>query len=275
MKSRCLTSSRPSSCRGNNCVENPDPVLRIGETDQGVRFGLWGCESNSPVPTLFILANTIEGTLASDYFRQCGTALTHQGWQCVSIDLPCHGLEHREGEPQQLDGWRFRADAGENFVAESNQRLAHVLDHLIANGRTDAAKVAVCGTSRGGFLAMHFAAFDPRVKCIAAFAPVTDLLALREFHGAEQNYLVRTLALTSHAAHLAQKQVWMVIGDQDARVGTDCAIALADRIAEVTHDLLSRAGAVELHVLPEPRGHTTPAGSADQAMGWIRRQISS
>ena len=30
---------------------------------------------------------------------------------------------------------------------------------------------------------------------------------------------------------------------------------------------------VELHVVPEPRGHTTPDGAIDQAAEWIRRQL--
>ncbi len=275
MPNRCSTSLPPGSCRGNKPVDTTEPELRISETDQGVRYGIWSRESNPPAPTLFILANTIEGTLAADYFRQSGTTLAQQGWCCVSIDMPGHGLEHRDGEPAELEGWRFRADAGEDFVEETNRRLAHVLDHLIAKGCTDAEKVAVCGTSRGGFLAMHFAAFDPRVICVAAFAPVTDLLVLKEFHGAEQNELARALALTSRATELSRKKVWMVIGDQDARVGTDRAITLAERITAAASDLPTGFGAIELHVMPEPRGHTTPAGSADRATEWIGRQISN
>ena len=242
-------------------MEHTNPALRICQTDQGVRFGL--CQ----------LKFGDRGK--KHYFRQSGTSLAHQGWQCVSIDLPCHGWEHRAGEPEQLDGWRFRSVAGEDFVEETNRRLAHVLDHLNVKGCTDAGKVAVCGTSRGGFLAMHFAAFDSRVKCVAAFAPVTDLLGLQEFHGAEQNDLVRSLALTTRAVDLARKQVWMVIGDQDVRVGTDRAIMLADRITEVARDLPVCRGSIELHVLPEPRGHTTPAGATDRATEWIDRQISN
>ncbi len=64
----------------------------------------------------------------------------------------------------------------------------------------------------------------------------------------------------------------MVIGDQDARVGTDRAIVLADRITEAAGDLPTGSGSIELHVWPEPRGHTTPAGAAERAALWISEQ---
>jgi predicted esterase len=64
----------------------------------------------------------------------------------------------------------------------------------------------------------------------------------------------------------------IIIGDRDDRVGTDQAIALSRTI---TASALSQGlnAKVELHVLPEPKGHTTPNGAAEQAAEWIQRQI--
>ncbi|NUQ64583.1 MAG: alpha/beta fold hydrolase [Pirellulales bacterium] len=251
-----------------------DRPVRTLETPGGVRFGIWGDLPAAPSPTLFILANTIDGTLGGPYFRQAGQALGKQGYLCVSVDLPCHGEEHRSDEPRDLAGWRHRCEQGENFVEEANRRLSQVLDHLVAAGHTQATKVAVCGTSRGGFMALHFAASDARVKCVAAYAPVTDLAALREFHGAEANSLVKSLALIQVAEKLAGRAVWIVIGDCDERVGTDHAIALARGITKAS---LAKglAGRVDLHVVAEPRGHTTPAGAAEQSAAWIHAQLDS
>ncbi|MCF7688469.1 MAG: prolyl oligopeptidase family serine peptidase [Cephaloticoccus sp.] len=248
---------------------DPAPCLRRCETPTGVRFGIWGPELTGPAPILIILANTITGTLEDPYYRQCGTTLAAEGWCCASIDLPCHGAEHRAGEPAELLGWRHRAEAGEDFVAETNRRLTQVLDHLIATRRVDGECVTACGTSRGGFLALHFAAHDERVKGVAAFAPVTDLLALREFRDAGANPLIQALALRQHAAILARRDLWLVIGDQDERVGTHHAVELADRIATVACEQ-GRPVAVEMHVLPEPRGHTTPTGAEERATAWLR-----
>lgn len=247
--------------------------IRVLETRTGVHFGSWGDLPTAPSPTLIVLATTIEKTLGDAYYRQCGNALSRHGYLLVSIDLPCHGKEHRSGEPQGLDGWRHRCERGDDFVAETNKRLAEILDYLIAAGHTDAARVAVCGTSRGGYLALQFAAYDPRVKCVAAYAPVTDLTVLREFHGAEENALVRSLALNQQAEKLAGRAVWIIIGDRDKRVGTDHAIALARR---VTGAALARGvdSHVDLHVMAEPRGHTTPADAPEQSAAWLRRKLA-
>ena len=250
----------------------PTRTVQTLETRTGVRFGLWGNAPAAPAPTLFILASTIDGTLGDAYFRQAGTALAAHGYLCVSLDLPGHGKQRRPDEPAELPGWRHRCERGDDFVAETNQRLSQVLDHLIAAGHTDAAKVAVCGTSRGGFLALHFAAHDPRVRCVAAYAPVIDLSALREFRGAETNALVQSLALLRQSEKLAARAVWLIIGDRDERVGTDHTITLARRITErsLARGLASR---VDLHVVAEPRGHTTPAGAVEQSAAWIRAQL--
>lgn len=249
-----------------------EPALKFMETKTGVHYGVWGHESAKPAPTLFILANSIELTLGDAYPRQSGNQLAERGWLCVTIDIPAHGKQERENEPSGLAGWRHRMDQGEDLVAENNRRLSEVLDHLIAEGITDPDRVAACGTSRGGFLAMHFTAFDPRVACVAAFCPVTDLPVLREFHGAENNPLVQSLAVSQYADALANRPVWIVIGDRDERVGTDNTIALARRItaSALKQDL---DPAVELHVLPEPKGHTTPRGAAEQAAEWIQNQF--
>jgi len=246
--------------------------VELHETGTGVEFGSWGHLPTAPSPTLIVLASTIEGTLGDAYFRQCGNELSARGYLLVSIDLPCHGKQHRAGEPQGLTGWRHRCERGDDFVAESNKRLAQVLDHLIAGGHTDASRVAVCGTSRGGYLALQFAAHDLRVKCVAAYAPVTELRALREFRGTEENELVQLLAVNQQAGKLAGRAVWIIIGDQDSRVGTDHSIDLARRItkASLAKGLVSR---VDLHVVAEPRGHTTPAGAPEQSASWILRQI--
>ena len=121
---------------------------------------------------------------------------------------------------------------------------------------------------------MQFTAAEPRVKCVAAFAPVTDLLALREFDGAGNNALVTSLSVINQAEKLADRPVWIIMGDRDERVGTDHAVALARAI---TASALTQGlnPAVELHVLPEPKGHTTPHGAPAQAATWIAAQLAA
>ena len=247
------------------------PSLAHRETESGVKYGVWGYPVERPAPVLINLGSTIDDILSRAYFRQSGNELAEQGYLSVSIDIPGHGDQHRAGEPDGLKAWRYRADRNGNFVTKNNQRLTEVVDHLISTGVADPNRIAVCGTSRGGFLALYFAAHDPRVKMVAAFAPATDLLVLREFDGADEVSLVHELATEKLADHLRGKSVWISIGDRDERESTEEAITTARAI---THAALRRgeSSQVELHVSPEPKGHTTPQGAAAMAAAWIYQQ---
>jgi dienelactone hydrolase len=253
----------------------PSADVRIETTPTGVRFGTWGEVAAGPAPTLVLLANTIEGTLGDAYYRQAGGVLGAAGvdprFLCVSIDLPCHGLELRKGEPAELAGWRHRLEHGADPIADVARRLAAVLDHLVATGRTDASRIAVAGTSRGGFMALHVAARDPRLTCVVAYAPVIDLAALREFAGAESLPAVRAADLHGAAGTLAGRPVWMAIGADDRRVDTRRAVsfAAAVRAATVAAGCSDR---LTLIVDPETTGHTTPAGAAERSAAWILEQ---
>jgi dienelactone hydrolase len=242
-------------------------------TSDGVDFAIWPGERKRPAPTILALSSTIYDTSVVDYARDCGERLAKSGYLFASVDMPCHGRQQRDDEPQGLNGWSRRAARNDDFVAESNARLSAVVDHLIGTGQSEPERIAVCGSSRGGFLALHFAARDSRVRCAALFAPVTDLIALSEFRGLEENQLVQSLSLERHVKKLAGSPIWIMIGDQDGRVGTDRAIRLARLVTAASLEA-KRAGRVELHVLPEPRGHSLPPESSIQAATWIIGQMN-
>ncbi|HBL41883.1 alpha/beta fold hydrolase [Gimesia sp.] len=251
-----------------------EPTVELHKTKAGTEFATWGPLPDQPKPTLFILAGTMESTLGSPYFRQCGNQLAKAGYLLVSVDIPCHGKQHRPPEPTGLSGWAYRCEQGDDFVADNNGRLSQVLDELIAGGQTDADYVGVCGTSRGGYLALQYAAHDPRVKGVAAFAPVTDLTVLNEFKSRAKNEMVQSLSMIQNSQKLAGRPVWIVIGDRDERVGTDAAIELA---RSITHAGLEKGqqSQVDLHVIAEPKGHTVPKGSTDVAAKWFLKQVGT
>jgi dienelactone hydrolase len=150
-----------------------------------------------------------------------------------------------------------------------------VLDWMIEENRVDERQIAACGTSRGGFAALHWAANDPRVRCVAAFAPVTDLLVLDEFRGLEGHALARSLALASVADRLADRRLWVCIGNDDRRVGTDRAIEFTRR---VTRAALAQGKPTlnELHVVegtPSPLGHRVHATAHQEAAEWIATNL--
>lgn len=251
---------------------SPNGDSQTLKTADGVRFGIWATKVHFPAPTLFVFSATIEESLNDPYYRQCGNALAEQGFLCISLDLPGHGQNHRDDEPEGLAAWRFRSDRNEDFIAPFTKQVQSVLDHLIKEGYTNPDRVAACGTSRGGFMALHVTAVEPRIRATAAFAPVTALMTLREFKGTEKQEHAESLSLLAHAEQLTGRSLWIIIGDRDERVGTDDAIAFARRVSTLSLKQ-SKPSDVTLIVRPEPKGHTTPAGSPEMAAAWISQKL--
>src|SRR5438105_2232789 len=87
------------------------------------------------------------------------TALKCQGYYAVPAD-PLGGQNVIELMPDIM------CCEGEDFVGDTVRRSIAVLDYLVAQRYTDPARVAAFGTSRGAFMAFHFAAVDRRVRSI-------------------------------------------------------------------------------------------------------------
>jgi CubicO group peptidase (beta-lactamase class C family)/dienelactone hydrolase len=250
---------------------NSGAGLNILRTPAGVRFGVLGPKPAAPAPVLFVFANDIAGTLQNESYNKIGKLLAAQGVVSVAIDLPCHGESVLPGEPQGLDGWAARLKNDNDPIPGLVKDASAALDFLIAEGYADPAKVTACGTSRGGFSALHFAAGEPRVRCVAAFAPVTDLLALREFKGMEAHPRTNELALAKLADKLAGRPVWMCIGNNDERVDTDRAIAFTREVVRASA-AAKKPALIELHVMTSV-GHTIHPTAHDEAAAWVSGQL--
>lgn len=252
------------------------PQMRILTTKSGVRVGVLGNRTGKPAPTLLVFVMSIEDTLkhGAGYIK-AGEILAEKGFLCACIDALAHGKYLLPGESgdssEALTNWRKRIESGHTLVPEFVSRASSVIDYLIETGQTDPSKIAVCGTSRGGFLALHVAAADARVKCVAAFASVTNLLALREFGGMEKDKATNQLALRNVAGKLADRPVWIAIGNNDTRVGTDFAVELARKISQ---EAVARKAQplVELHVVAAA-GHALHATAHEEAAEWIAASI--
>lgn len=241
------------------------------KTSSGTAFAMLPPQSDAPAPTLLLFASTGQDTLSVEPYCLVGRLLHAQGWNVVSLDLPCHGADRRTGEPEELDGWAARVRQGEDMVAAFQARVNDVVEYLIASGIADPARIAAAGTSRGGFLAFQAAAGNPKIRAVAAFAPVTDLLALREFAGQEKNPLVQRLALTNAVESLAGRSAWITIGNADTRVDTGKAVAFANALTTAAQDR-SPACDVTLLVLPIP-GHSSDPQWHDAAAKWVLKTV--
>jgi len=254
--------------------------IAIHETPSGIRFGTLGAKPSSPAPTLFMFAEAIEPTLRRPDFQQVENALGAHGYRFVTLDLPCHGRDAKAGEPKDaLSCWWTRLAKGDNFVPSFTRDLSSVLDYLVREQYTDPLRVAACGASRGGFIALHFAAADPRVKWVLAFSPVTNLVALSEFTGTADDptsltmSIITSLSLASNARKLVGRAIWLAIGSYDLRVNTDYTIAFSRRVVEASI-AEGKAPDVELHVLPS-NDHAVPAGAAANATAWLLARMNA
>ena len=272
-----VSRSTNSVCGDEPVRDPPKPSAQVLKTPGGVAFALLGEKPGAPAPTLFVFAQEMQATLEDGYFNKIGRLLAPRGFLCVSLDIPCHGADARPGEmPDQLTGWATRVRQDGNFVAPFTRRASQVLDYLIAEKYTDPTRVAVVGSSRGGFIALHTAAADERIRAVVAFAPVTHLPVLTEFAGLDQHEATLALSAIHLADKLAGKSVWTAIGNLDKRVGTDDCIALTRAIvlASATKQTDENSAVpVELRVVPTAR-HSIHPTAHDEAAAWLLQQFS-
>jgi dienelactone hydrolase len=241
------------------------------ETPSGIRFGWLGEKTLRPAPTLFLFAKDVQSTLERDVFAKVAWLLAKQGFITVALDLPCHGADEKPGEPPRLAGWCARVKAGDSLVPAFVSKASQVLDFLIQSGYTNPERVAACGISRGGFMAIHFTAAEPRVKCVAAVAPVTDLRALSEFAGMENETAARSLAVTNVADKVAGRGVWVYIGNDDERVGTDNAIAFTRLVTRLA--VAKKQPAKVKLTVDALEGHGVGLSPHIEAAQWIEAQL--
>ncbi len=241
----------------------------ILQTPEGIRYGRLGAKPARPGPLLVVFANSIEGTLTRPY-NDVGTFLAEHGFVQVSLDLPSHGKDQAPDVKNQLRSWRDRLEKGEDFITPFLTRVSKVVDHLVADGYADPTRIYVAGTSRGGFMAIRYTAHDPRVRATAAFGPVTDLVALREFEGMEYHPGTHSLALARLAEKLRDRPIWVWMGTTDHRVNTRFAIDFVMRVVEDA-EAAGVAPRIELHLHPS-EGHRTGSHSHREAADWFLKQ---
>lgn len=256
--------------------------VQLLTTPDDVRFAVLGEKPQSPAATLLVFGGDRHGTLLSDDVNRIGQLLAPDGYLSVSLDIPCHGEDVRPGEEAGLTAWRDRIVKGDDLIGPFTENVTKVLDHLIAEGYTDPQRIAISGTSRGGFCAFHAAAADDRIRCVLAFAPVTHLPVLREFEGARDNPEVLQLSTIHLADKLASKSIWMTIGNDDVRVGTTECIDMYSALVERAKGKAVPIP-IELHLLgsidhrlhakaaPQFRQFNSPH---DEAAVWLRAMLS-
>jgi dienelactone hydrolase len=248
--------------------------IQVRRTAEKIRYGVIGEIGKSPKPTLIVVAHGIEEMQRQPVYTEVAAILAPQGWLSVVIEPPCHGEDARPGEPAQLEGWRSRLEHNEEFIPAFTAKGRAILDELIQQKITDVNRIAVCGTSRGGFLAYHLAAADPRIKAAAGFSPVTNLLALHEFAATSHRKQAEQLDVRRLAPKLAGRAIWLSIGNNDARVNTDDSIAFTREVvrASARSEKPDTVIPVELLVAPTP-GHSKIDQAHELLAAWLMKHV--
>jgi predicted esterase len=152
------------------------------------------------------------------------------GHAVVSFDLPNHGDQvdaHGEG----LAGMAAAAPAGRDVFTDIQETGKAVIDWALAQDWARSRVVLAHGISRGGLAALHVMAADPRVVACAIHAPVTYLPALREFASLADNPIVKRASADALVERLADRPVFMAMGESDPRVSAEHAFAFMARLS--------------------------------------------
>jgi len=194
----------------------------------------------------------ILATSEAESLREYARVADHlPGWRVRSIDLPAHGADRRAHERKPLTAWRQRLDQGDDLIGDFQSRLSRLIDDL------PPGPVAVIGVSRGGFLALHAAARDPRIRAVVAFMPVTALHALTEF--ADTTHY-DALDVAHLATALSDRPVWISISHDDPRVSTPVVLAAADAVRAT-------------FLVEAARGHHYSVAAEQAAATWLRNTM--
>lgn len=206
-------------------------------------------------PALLLnFSSSVEQSIDGPEYRVPGHAFIEAGHRVLSFDLPNHGDRiNRFGEG--IPGMRDAFLAGEDPFALFAEDGAAAIDICLEKGLASAGRIAVCGTSRGGYCALRLAAAEPRIAAAAGLAPVTDWRHLREFDSVKDEAAIAGLALVNWAPSLAGRPVFLAIGNQDRRVSTFACMGLARRLLALEEPNIQIASSVELHILPSEKDH--------------------
>lgn len=182
--------------------------------------------------------NTYPYTIVSDIFLAAGHRV-------ASLEMPNHGqLIDHYGE--SLTGMAAATAAGVDVFA--NLRLAGrlLIDECVQRCWASPGRIVTTGTSRGGHAALHLMAGDARVLAAAPVAPMTYLPALVEFAKLAENEIVKRGNAGALAPQLSDRPVFIVMGEEDPRVGAQHAFDLFARLQAASHQVQPL-----LYTLPE------------------------
>src|SRR5262245_2577933 len=226
----------------------------------GIAYALWrpprGAQPDEPGPGVVIVhgAGSRKENHA-DFARLAAAA----GWVALAFDLPGHG----DSEPA------MSASAVDEVIA---------MAHLLATQQgVDCGRIAVRGSSLGGFLAIHAAAASPQIAGVIAICPAgEDHLASGVRRGDLEMRVDDPVAL----------EAWLLandVGDAAERISPRPLILLhaeGDTQIPSDHsaDLYERAGEPRKLIIAPGGAHRTVQHDPElqgAALRWLERELAA
>jgi Prolyl oligopeptidase family len=223
-----------------------------------------------PLPALFYFSLSGEESLTLDPYNQTVAFLMQAPIRVFSWNLPAHG--NNQDNRTAMSRWAQKIVEQDDFVGAFAESSHKAIDFLEEQGYLETEHLAVAGLSRGGYIAVHLAARDNRLRNILGYAPMTDLMALSEFQGLADHPLVQGLSLMHLLEKLADKRIRFYIGNRDIQVGTKQCFDLIHALTEAAYAKGHRSPPVELIISPSigHKGHGTSSKIFLDGAKWIQ-----
>lgn len=228
--------------------------------------------SEGKKPAVIYFALSAEMSLYHDPFNQPVEELAKNDIRIFSWDLPYHG---KDMDPHAaMHQWAQEFARNPTFISDFINECLDNLQFLSDQNLIDFSHLAVAGLSRGGFVATHLAAREPRIKRVLGFSPLTKPQPVEEFNLPASHY--EETALVNLVDFLRETHVRYYIGNRDTRVSTDACYEFIKELAENSFEKGNRSPPAELIIFPSigHKGHGTPHHIFLDGARWLISQLN-
>lgn len=220
------------------------------------------------LPAFFYFALSGEDSLYLDPYNQPLIPLDSFPVRTFSFSLPFHetGKDYNEAMKTWIAAFTEDTHLTKIFFDQCLQNIQYLID----KGYVDPERMAVGGLSRGGFVATHLAALDPRLKTILGFAPMTKLLGLEHIKEMQSWNLAHLIP------QLVHHKLRFYIGNRDERVSTESCFEFIHQLSESAYQAGYRSPPVELIISPSVghKGHGTLPPTFTDGGQWIIKNLN-
>ena len=247
-------------------------MVKYFETKEGTSLNYLGPDiAEGMLPACFYFALSGEESLSLQPYNSPAMQMQDPQLRIFSLTLPGHGPGF--DKQRAMSYWAAEMKKGNHPIEECIEKSAQAVAWLIGQKIIDPHHLAVCGLSRGAFIATHLAAREKAVKYLLAFAPLTRLEEIPEFAEIPSCSSLDLSSLVEELTHL--HNIRFYIGNRDRRVGTETSFRFIRRLADHAHEKRARQLHAELFITHSigHRGHGTAPETFAEGASWLKNKI--